>query len=252
LDNDDQFVPTGVHITPSAAPGSIFQQLNPGLYFDPTFTVGQAVSTALSPDSKTLLILTSGYNSQNFTSGPHQGSPNPAESNDYVFIYDVTARRPLLQQVLQVPNAFDGLGWNPSGAEFYVSGGPDDNIHVYVKRTTGYSEDPKSPIALHTGFLNPLLPGPAAAGLAVTADGKRLVIANYENDSIHLVDLASRTTTSTLDLRLGGGVAGGEFPFWVAIIPVTLPEILKNAAGGDYVSMQQSFDPDYQAKSRPP
>jgi DNA-binding beta-propeller fold protein YncE len=88
---------------------------------------------------------------------------------------------------------------------------------VFVKGTTGFSEDAKSPIALHTGFLNPLLPGPAAAGLAVTADGKRLVIANYENDSIHLVDVASRTVTNTLDLRPGGGVPGGEFPFWVAI-----------------------------------
>jgi DNA-binding beta-propeller fold protein YncE len=217
-DNDDaQFIPTGVQITPSAAPGSIFQSLNPGLSFDPGFTVGQAVTTTLSPDGRTLLILTSGYNSQNFPSGPNAGSTNPAESNEYVFVYDVTGRRPLLQQVLQVPNAFDGLAWNPSGAEFYVSGGPDDDIHVFVKSSAGYSEDAKSPIALNTGFQNPLLPGPAAAGLAVTADGKRLVVANYENDSIHVVDVASRTTTATLDLRPGGGIAGGEFPFWVVI-----------------------------------
>jgi len=216
VDDDDQFIPTGVHITPSAAPGSIFQPLNPGLSFDPTFTVGQAVTTALSPNGRTLLILTSGYNSQNFTSGPNEGSPNPAESNEYVFVYDVSGHKPLLQQVLQVPNAFDGLAWNPGGAEFYLAGGPDDNVHVFVKGTTNYAED-ANPIALHTGFLNPLLPGPAAAGLAVTADGKRLVIANYENDSIHLVDVASRTVTNTLDLRPGGGVPGGEFPFWVVI-----------------------------------
>src|SRR5437870_13543114 len=63
------FIPTGLHITPSAAPGSSFQRLNPGLSFDPSFTVGQAVTTAISPEGKTLLILTSGYNSQNFTSG---------------------------------------------------------------------------------------------------------------------------------------------------------------------------------------
>ncbi len=65
------FIPTGVHITPSAAPGSSFQPLNPGLSFDPSFTVGQAVATAVSPDGHTLLILTSGYNSQNITSGPN-------------------------------------------------------------------------------------------------------------------------------------------------------------------------------------
>src|SRR6267378_1819620 len=64
-DDDDkqkrgEFIPTGVRITPSAAKGSIFQVLNPGLVSDPTFTVGQAVSTAISPDGRTLLILTSG------------------------------------------------------------------------------------------------------------------------------------------------------------------------------------------------
>jgi len=73
-DEDDkrkrgEFIPTGVQITPSAAKGSIFQALNPGLVSDPSFTVGQAVSTSVSPDGRTLLILTSGYNSQNFTSG---------------------------------------------------------------------------------------------------------------------------------------------------------------------------------------
>jgi YVTN family beta-propeller protein len=221
--NKGEFIPTGVHITPSAAPGSIFQPLNPGLSFDPSFTVGQAVTTALSPDGTTLLILTSGYNSQNFTSGPNAGSTNPAESNEYVFVYSVSGGKPLLQQVLQIPNAFDGLVWGPGGQEFYVSGGTDDDVHVFVKGASSYSEDPKSPIALHTGFLNPLLPGPAAAGIGVTDDGKRLVVANYENDSIHIVDISSRTKTATLDLRPGvispamAGVPGGEFPFWVVI-----------------------------------
>src|ERR1700738_4946149 len=71
-DDDDKvkkgtFIPTGVRITPDAAPGATFQALNPGLVSDPSFTVGQAVTTAVSPDGKTLLILTSGYNSQRFS-----------------------------------------------------------------------------------------------------------------------------------------------------------------------------------------
>jgi hypothetical protein len=33
---------------------------------------------------------------------------------------------------------------------------------------------------------------------------------------------------------------------------VTLPVILQSAAGGDYVTMQQSFDPAYQAKNSAP
>src|SRR3989454_1753529 len=134
-DDDDlkkgTFIPTGVRITPSAAPGSLFQALNPGLSFDPSFTVGQAVTTAISPDGKTLLILTSGYNSQNFTSGPNLGNTNPDESNEYIFVFDISVSRPLQTQVLQVPNAFDGLAFNPSGKEFYVSGGADDKVHFY-------------------------------------------------------------------------------------------------------------------------
>src|SRR5260370_41888758 len=75
------FIPTGVQITPSAAPGSSFQALNPGLSFDPRFTVGQAVTTAISPGGTTLLNLTSGDNRQNFPSGPNKGKTTPDDAN---------------------------------------------------------------------------------------------------------------------------------------------------------------------------
>src|SRR5438034_10875153 len=39
---------------------------------------------------------------------------------------------------------------------------------------------------------------PGAMGLAVTADGKRLVVANYENDSVSLVDIAGRVVLAEL------------------------------------------------------
>jgi YVTN family beta-propeller protein len=220
-DDDDHkkatFIPTGVHITPSAAPGSSFQALNPGLPFDPTFTVGQAVTTAISPNGNTLLILTSGYNSQNFTSGPNKGNTNPDESNEYIFVFDISGGKAVQTQVLQVPNAFDGLAFNPSGKEFYVSGGPDDNVHFYDWNGSSWAESGAPvrlghPAALALGKIKP-----AAMGLAVTADGKRLVVANYENDSISLVDVAGRKVLAELDLRPGNGVPGGEYPVWVAI-----------------------------------
>jgi DNA-binding beta-propeller fold protein YncE len=211
------FIPTGVRITPEAARGAIFQPLNPGLPSDPSFTVGQAVTTAVSPDGKTLLILTSGYNSQNFTSGPNAGDTNPAESNEYIFVFDITGSKPLPMQTLQVPNAFDGLAFNPSGKEFYVAGGPDDNVHFYDFNGAGWAESGTPvklghPAALALGSITP-----GAMGIAVTADGKRLVVTNYENDSISLIDVAGRTVLSELDLRPGTGVAGGEYPEWVAI-----------------------------------
>jgi DNA-binding beta-propeller fold protein YncE len=220
-DNDDvnkgTFIPTGVQITPSAAPGSLFQALNPGLSFDPGFLVGQAVTTAINPDGKTLLILTSGFNSQNFTSGPHKGDSNPDESNEYIFVFDVSGRKPMQTQVLQVPNAFDGLAFNPSGKEFYVSGGPNDNVHFYDWNGSSWAESGAPvklghPAALALGSITP-----GALGLAVTGDNKRLVVANYENDSISLVDIVGRKVLADLDLRPGNGLPGGEYPVWVAI-----------------------------------
>src|ERR1700738_5313264 len=212
------FIPTGVRITPDAARGSIFQPLNPGLVSDPSFTVGQAVTTAVSPDGKTLLILTSGYNSQNFTSGPNAGKTNPAESNEYIFVFDISAGKPLQTQVLQVPNAFDGLAFNPSGKQFYVSGGPDDNVHFYDWNGSSWAES-GTPVKLgHAGAIALGSITPGAMGLAVTGEGKRLVVANYENDSISLIDIVGRAVLGELDLRPGGGKAGGTSPEWAAIL----------------------------------
>src|SRR6267142_995889 len=220
-DEDDlkkgTFIPTGVQITPSAASGSSFQALNPGLSFDPIFTVGQAVTTAISPSGTTLLILTSGYNSQNCTWGPNKGNTNPDGSDEYIFVFDISGGQPLKIKVLQVPNALDGLAINPNGKEFYVSGGPDDNVHFYDWSGSTWAE---SGVPLKLGHPAALALGkitPGAKGLAVTADGKRLVVANYENDSISLVDIAGRRVLADLDLRPGNGVPGGEYPVWVAV-----------------------------------
>ena len=220
------FIPTGVRISPEAAHGSIFQPLNPGLASNPGFTVGQAVTTAVSPDGKTLLILTSGYNRENFTSGPNKGKRNPAESNEYIFVFDISGSKPVQKQVLQIPNAFDGLAFHPGGQEFYASGGPDDNVHFYAWNASNWVES-GAPVKLGhlvldakgkaSGALSLGAVSPGASGLAITADGKRLVVANYENDSISLVDIAGRKVLSDCDLRPGHGVAGGEYPEWVAI-----------------------------------
>src|SRR5579884_3788366 len=54
-------VPTGMAITPDAAPGSRFETLNPGLAAFPDYVAGQASNVALSPDARTLLVVTSGF-----------------------------------------------------------------------------------------------------------------------------------------------------------------------------------------------
>src|SRR6202023_1968192 len=62
-----------------------------------------------------------------------------------------------------------------------------------------------------------------AGGLAVTGDGTKIVVANLYNDSVSVIDAALRVLKNETDLRPGKvdprkvGVAGGEYPFWVAI-----------------------------------
>ena len=78
----------GQQITPLAPPGSRFEPLNPDLPDNPAWLAGQAVTTVVSPDGKTLLVLTSGYNRVFNANGPH--FHNCRDSNEYVFIYDIS------------------------------------------------------------------------------------------------------------------------------------------------------------------
>jgi len=229
---EPQILSTGQRITPLAPRGSSFQALNPGLADNPEYTAGQAVQTVLSPDKKTLVILTSGYNTQ---ANPTSGASDPADSNEYVFVFDVSRPAAVQKQVIQIPNTYNGIAFNPAGTELFVAGGVSDNAHVYAPVGGKWTEETGSPIAL--GHLAKAIPAidqlgglglaiqPEAAGLAVTADGQKLVVANYENDSISVLTKGPGgwTVSGELDLRPGvidptkTGVPGGEFPFWVAI-----------------------------------
>lgn len=220
-------LPTGQSMTPYAVPGSTFREINPGLASSPNYAVGQAVSTAVSPDGRTLLVLTSGYNKDS----------DPATVTEFVIVFDISGGTPVQMQALPVPNAFCGVAWAPDGTAFYVAGGQDDNLHVFRKAGSDWAESGK-PIPLkHTvfGVDQPAGNGlfslkglgvavsPLAAGVAVSADGKKVVIANLENDSISVVDLSAGGSVSELDLRPGksdpakAGIPGGEFPFGVAV-----------------------------------
>lgn len=236
-------LPNGQSLTPLAPPGASFVPLNPHLADDPSFTAGQAVTSVLSPDGNTLLVLTSGYNLQDFASGPQAGRRNPADSREYVFVFDVSGSAPHQAQALQVPNTYSGIAFSPDGQRFYVSGGDDDNVHVFARGDGGQWAEQGAPVPLgHTrrpgrqstqpgavgaGGRAEVVAGakPEAAGLAVSADGRTLVVADYENDAITVLHSGADgwAISAELDLRPGksdpaqAGIAGGEFPFWVAI-----------------------------------
>jgi DNA-binding beta-propeller fold protein YncE len=143
------------------------------------------------------------------------------ESNEYVFVYDISESMPTKKQVIQVPNTFNGLAWNPDGRQFYVSGGVDDNVHIFSWDGVAWAED-GMPVPLgHSDGGEGLNVSALAAGLAVNASGNRLLVANYENDSISLIDLSRRGVVAELDLRPGkidpsqSGTPGGTYPLAV-------------------------------------
>jgi DNA-binding beta-propeller fold protein YncE len=227
--NAPQSVPNmSQSLTPLATTGSSFQFLDTGMVvtdtIDPSvlpveWLAGQAVSTAVSPDGSTLLVLTSGYNRV------FQGAfPifDPLYSSEYIFIFDITNHSPVFKQAVPIPNAYHGIVWDPTSTAFYVSGGMGDapfgtdpipyplpnngdNVHIITQKNgiwvntaeLDLGQNPSSVVAGHTSGNGLPVPNnqfasvnaavfvaPMAAGLAISSDGQTLVVANYFNDSI--------------------------------------------------------------------
>jgi YVTN family beta-propeller protein len=161
------FLPTGQYLNATAAPGSSYQRLATGLRSDGNADADSAMSSALSPDGKTLLVLTSGFNAtlsyenrqpiliptiDPITGKPGTQTTNPngypplangtfeSEGNgpsflggqaEWVFVYDVSSGTAKVIQKIPIVDTFDGLAWDPSGTSFYVSGGDDDRFLIY-------------------------------------------------------------------------------------------------------------------------
>ncbi|GAX45500.1 YVTN beta-propeller repeat-containing protein [Tolypothrix sp. NIES-4075] len=241
-------LPTGQIITPAAAPGSTFAPLPTDLRTDGTADAAEAVSTALSPDGKTLLVLTSGYN-QNFRDentgsnidypvlDPTTGKPTATRTTkaEWVFVYAVNSGKLLKQQQINIPNTYNGLAWAQDGQRFYVSGGIDDRIYVYTLNGNqyvpdapfillGHNSNQTAPFPKYDGGLlkntpaSQLATGAVVAGVAVSKDGKTLVAANFENDSISIVDTNTRQVLREIQFfKPGDKEATGEFPFDIAL-----------------------------------
>lgn len=214
---------TGQTVTPQAAPGSVFQPLTADLPIVGKQQIGGGTTTALSPDGGMLFVLTAGFNSWNGPDGKHIAEA----STEHLFVY-ATAGGLKLQQDVHVPNSYGGMAIAPDGKTIFIAGGVDDNVHTYRTNATGLWAESRTAIPLGHVAGNGLIRGnaellkPMAAGLALTPDGQRLLVANYENDSISVVDLGQGKVVQELDLRPGkldpknAGRPGGEFPYAIA------------------------------------
>jgi len=219
-----ELLPTGQFISPKAIPGAVQQLLNPQLSAKPSQVVSGAIKSQLSPDGNTLAVITAGYNT--VYTGANNGTLDKADSTQYIFIYDVSGANkaaPKLVQAIHQNNAFDGLAWN-GNQTLYGTGGADDKVYVYSRASAAPSAQWAQSAAIALNHSKGIGSGvkPNAGGLAVSADGRTLVVANNYNDSISIIDTASNTLTSEYDLRpfnTSGqqGAAGGEYPWAVSL-----------------------------------
>ncbi len=212
-----QALPTGQQITPLAAPGARFEPLVAHVGPNPDYIADGAAVIARSPDERQMLVMTSGFNRYNGS----DGKTVAAQSVQYIFRYAIDGQAARLIQTLTVANSFSGIAWRPDGHGFVVGGGVDDTVHIFTGTDRGFAEQGK-PIALgHAAGIGAEVK-PQAAGVAVSPDGRRALVANYYNDSVSLVDLTTRQVVAEQDLRPGkidpaaAGTPGGEFPFAVA------------------------------------
>jgi DNA-binding beta-propeller fold protein YncE len=242
----------GQQITPLAPAGAQFHGLNPGLAPPAQdWLVSNAVTSVVSPDHKTMLVLTSGYN-RFFVNNNQPATGTVAwytpDSNEYVFIYDISTPTPVQKQVVQMPAAYSGIVFDPSGSAFYTGGCAADYVFVINANPTTGAWPAKPTGALPLGHklglgLNITPNGatavnsqvgsyPCAAGVAISKDGQTLVAANYWNDSISVFTGGLGKWSAVpgpdpsipgLDLRPGKsdpskvGTSGGTYPYWVAV-----------------------------------
>jgi DNA-binding beta-propeller fold protein YncE len=194
----------GQMITPTAPYDSTFEPLIPGaavLPQYPDWQVGQAVTTVVSPDGHTLLILTSGYNriyqplgtaDRGYGINHDMTAYDYPNSKEYVFIYDISQGTPVQKQVVTIPNSYNGIVFDPTidttptdtnfgkSTAFYVSSGSGD----YPFESSGSNPPQSTPNTYPTG--------------------------NSGKDNVHVFTLSSDGTTwseqQELVMHHGGGL----------------------------------------------
>src|SRR5262249_36316029 len=146
-------------------------------------TVGDLpMNVVPSPDGRMLAISTSGY------------------SKPAIVLFDTRT----LQAVgrVEVDHTWLGLVWHPDGRKIYASGANENIVREYTLQdgrlaatgsiTLGPAErHPGGDVIENAGYV---------AGMALSADGKRLYAAMLYGEKVHAIDLAERKVVATADL----------------------------------------------------
>ena len=210
--------PSGFRITPLAAPGAVLTPLGtldgrPG-----SVAITNPAALAASPDGSVVAVLTSGFNGMALP----DGKPDRAHSTERLMIFRPGPRGATKLAEVPLPATFAGVAWSPDGRRIAATLGVGDAVVTFAWDGAKLVPD-GAPIALgHKEGLG-LRVKPAAAGI-VWVSATRLLVANFFNDSVSLVDAGSRKVVAEIDLRPGKldatqrGVPGGTYPFRIALI----------------------------------
>ena len=170
------------------------KRLPTGAFLDPaarTYPVGNfPLAMVASPDGKQLVLLLNGYRQQ------------------AIQVVDTATGEVL--QTLDQNAAFLGLTFTPDGKTLFASGGNDDAVYVYRWSDGRAIADGK--IELHTKK-DPKEDGVAyAAGIATSADGKLLYVAENLGDALAVIDIQTRRLVRRIltDRYPYGVVAAGD------------------------------------------
>ncbi len=163
------------------------------------------LAVRLSPDERSMLVSNDGQGTQ---------------SLQLVDVATSTVRQTI--PYTSPASLFTGLAWSPDGRTAYASGGGDQKVHRYSVAGGRLTEQAPYTVPTTATAANPF-----TAGVDVTPDGRRLVVAD------HLADAAS-----VIDTRTGAvsSVAVGHAPLSVAVATDGRTAYVTNQ-GGNTVSV---------------
>ena len=216
-DADDDATPSGFRITPLAAKGAVLTPLGTLDGTPGSVAVTNPAALAASPDGSVVALLTSGFNGMALP----DGTPDRAHSTERLMVFRLGATGATKLAEVPLPATFAGLAWSPDGRRIAATLGVGDGVVTFAWDGAHLTPDGVPIMLGHAAGLG-LRVKPAAAGV-VWASATRLLVTNFFNDSLSMVDATTRRVVAEIDLRPGKldaakrGVPGGTYPFRVAL-----------------------------------
>ncbi len=171
---------------------------------EPLLTATQGVSTTRTEDeSLTVTDLRTGR-AYEVKAVPTQYDPSGSPSFNYFYI---------------------GVAFSPDGQHLYASGGQNDAVYDFPVRRDVVAPRPVGAIALPDTVKN--LPAQVPSygsgnactqGLAVTPDGRYLIVAHKFENTVNIID--TRTYANTQVVLSPAAPSGGAYPYGVVVSPV--------------------------------